>query len=74
MIQVALSFYTRGREKTVWESMPQVPSVGDTVHYNPDKPADADGSRAWRVLHVSWVTDTYNGRDGDGWHAEIGLE
>lgn len=69
MIRVAMSFYTRGREQNVWEQMPQVPAVGDTVHYNPD--GGPDGSRAWRVMHVSWVCDDFTRAV---WHAEIGLD
>lgn len=67
MIRVGMSFYTKGREQNVWESMPQVPCVGDTVHYNPDFDGD-DNCRSWRVLHVSWV------REDGVWHAEIGLD
>lgn len=74
-IRVALTFYTserysQTRERTVWERMPQVPCSGDTVHYNPDH-GDMDGSRAWRVLHVSWVCDDFT---RNIWHAEIGLD
>jgi hypothetical protein len=64
-----MSFYTTGREQVVWESMPQVPCAGDTVHYNPD--SGPDGSRAWHVMHVSWVCDDYT---RNTWHAEIGLD
>ena len=68
-IRVAMSFYTTGREKTVWTVMPQVPQAGDTVHYAPDH--DRDGDRAWNVMHVSWACDDFT---RDVWHAEIGLD
>ena len=68
MIRVAMTFfYTRdhrNHQQLLWERMPAVPSIGDTVHYNPD----GEGDRAWRVLHVSWACD-----GSEGWHAEIGL-
>jgi len=70
LIRVAMSFYTTGKEQTVWEEMPQVPAAGDTVHYNPDGDG-LDGSRAWRVMHVSWACDDLT---RGVWHAEIGLD
>ena len=67
MIRVAMSFYTTGREQTLWTEMPQVPCAGDSLHYSPE--GLPDYSRAWTVRHVSWACD-----GGDGvWHAEIGL-
>jgi hypothetical protein len=60
-----MSFYTAGREQVVWEEMPQVPAVGDTLHYSLTD--NDDDSRAWKVIHVSWV------RENGLWHAEIGL-
>lgn len=70
-IRVAMSFYTRGREQTVWESMPQVPQAGDSLHYNPDRDdPTGGGDRPWKVLHVSWVCDDFT---RGVWHAEIGL-
>jgi hypothetical protein len=68
-MRVAMSFYTTGREQTVWTEMPQVPAAGDTVHYSPDHTAEED--RAWRVMHVSWACDDFT---RDVWHAEIGLD
>lgn len=66
MTKVGMSFYTQGRQQVVWEEMPQIPAVGDTVHYDPDR-GNPDDERAWIVTHVSWMND-------DGvWHAEIGL-
>jgi hypothetical protein len=66
-----MSFYTTSRECNVWEEMPQVPARGDTVHYNPDRDdPTGDGSRPWRVHHVSWVCDDFT---RNVWHAEIGL-
>jgi hypothetical protein len=67
-MRVAMSFYTEGRELNIWEEMPQVPAVDDTVHYNPSH--GPEGSRPWRVLHVSWVCDDIT---RGIWHAEMGL-
>lgn len=75
-IRVGMSFYDadpqgRTRERVVWERMPQVPCAGDTVHYSPEHGSDLDGSRAWHVMHVSWVCDDFT---RGVWHAEIGLD
>jgi hypothetical protein len=66
MTTVYVTRYLRGTEQPQigMLSMPQVPAVGDTLHYE---------DRAWRVDHVRWT-------EGDGrygtrgqWHAEIGV-
>lgn len=68
MIRVVMSFYTTGREQNVWTKMMQVPHAGDSLHYS--LTGDPDDSRAWEVMHVSWVCDNFA---RGVWHAEIGL-
>jgi hypothetical protein len=62
---VAFSFYQKGSEMNRWDEMPQIPKVGETVHYS--LTGDPNDSRAWSVEHVSWV------REDGKWYAEVGL-
>lgn len=68
-IRVYLTFYTTGREQTRDTVMPQVPAAGDSLHWS--LTGDEDDSRAWRVMHVSWVCDI---QSKSVWHAELGLD
>jgi hypothetical protein len=52
MILVYVTLYLLGREgETRQAYMPQVPHVGDTMHF---------GDRAWRVDHVRWTLGDTN--------------
>jgi hypothetical protein len=70
-IKVWMTFYQNGqKEVSISTIMPQVPCVGDTVHWSLS--GYDDDSRAWEVKHVSWV-GTQIGTNSHSWHAEIGL-
>ena len=67
-IEVALTFYPPGREITQYTTMPQVPGVGETLHWSLD--GTVAGSRAWHVFAVSWVCEN---QSREVWRAEISL-
>lgn len=66
-IVVALTFYERCSETTIWDDMPQVPQPGNTVFASLS--GDPGDRKAWGVTHVSWAKETPT----SAWHAEIGL-
>ena len=68
VIDVGMSFYGQGREVNCWTTMPQVPTVGDSLHWSAT--GDPGDSRSWYVFKVSWVCDD---QARGLWHAEIAL-